>query len=76
MSDDNRAPTEHRGERFVDEDWYGHELIGSVFVDCLLRDLDLTEAVTRGCTLESCEISSCRLNASSHHESALVACGH
>ena len=62
----------HQGQRFVDEDWYGRELIGETFVDCVFRDVDLTEAVTRGCTFERCEFGSCRFNASAHHTTAFV----
>ena len=38
------------------------------------RDVDLTEATSRGAVFESCVSAGCRFNASVHVDSAFVAC--
>ncbi len=35
-------------ESFADLDWYGRDLSGETYRQCAFRDIDLTEAVSRG----------------------------
>ena len=43
---------EVQGRRFSGADWYAEELDDVVLRDCVLVDVDLTEASTRGATFE------------------------
>jgi uncharacterized protein YjbI with pentapeptide repeats len=61
-------------EEFLDEDWYGRDLSGETYRGCTFREVDLTEAESRGAFFESCEFDNCRLNASTHTDTAFVAC--
>ena len=68
--DEDRSVWE--GESFADLDWYARDLSGEEYRSCTFRDVDLTEAVSRGATFESCVFDNCRLNASTHTASILA----
>lgn len=59
---------------FRHEDRYGEEIGNRHFVRCSLRDVDWTEATSRGATFTECSFSGVRLNASRHVNSAFTRC--
>ena len=44
------------------------------YVRCRFVDVDLTEAVVRGCRFEECQFLDVRFNASRHADSAYLRC--
>jgi uncharacterized protein YjbI with pentapeptide repeats len=62
------------GQSFRDQDWYAEQIGAVRFVDCVLTDVDLTEAATSGTTFERCTFHTCRFNASTHRATAFVGC--
>jgi uncharacterized protein YjbI with pentapeptide repeats len=59
---------------FHKEDWYGDELTGRRFTRCEFREVDFTEASTRGVVFTDCVFGNVRFNASRHTDSAFTGC--
>ena len=65
---------ERADEAFDGLDWYAREFDRDRYVECVFREVDLTEARSHGAVFERCEFHNCRFNASEHRESAFVGC--
>ncbi len=66
--------TTARGATFRDEDWYAEDLTRHRYVDCIFRDVDLTEAHGSGVVFESCTFENTRFNAAVLDAPAFVGC--
>lgn len=49
------APVDESADQlFAGDDWYGRDLADARFVGCTFREVDLTEARSRGAAFERC----------------------
>ena len=59
---------------FTSENFQELELIGYEFRECNFRGVNLSQAVTRNCIFDRCDLSYAKLNGSKHKNSAFLNC--